>query len=70
MYFQKVKAMHAPVKEAARNPARDFRGARGRRRIGSRGGRRAVYDPKKRPMVEAAVSAHERLWDEGGINGC
>jgi hypothetical protein len=62
MYFQKMYAMQAPVRVAASDPAHDLRGARGRRRMGRRAGRRGVYDPRKRPIVEAAVSAHERLW--------
>ena len=53
--------MHAPVTEAAKNPARDLRGASGSRRNGTLEGSFAVYEPKRRPMVEAAVSAQERL---------
>lgn len=59
---QKPKAIAAPVTAAARNPASDLRGARGRRRRGTRAGSLLVDDPYKRPMVDAAVSAHERLY--------
>jgi hypothetical protein len=61
MYFQKMYAMQAPVRVAASDPAHDLRGARGRRRMGKRAGRRGVYDPRNRPIVEAAVSAQDRL---------
>ena len=56
--------MRAPVREPAKNPARDLRGARGSpRRLRGRGG---VSEPQRRPMVEAAVSAHERLSSRAG----
>lgn len=48
---------------AAMNPARDLRGASGRRRKGRREGRRGVLAPKRRPTVDAAVSAQERLME-------
>lgn len=41
------------------NPATDFRAASGRPKI--RRGRGGVNEPHKRPIVEAAVSAHDRL---------
>lgn len=50
-----------PVTAAAINPAVDLRGARGRRRMGVCGGRGGVDAPQRRPMVDAAVSAQERL---------
>lgn len=50
-----------PVTAAATNPAVDLREARGRRRMGVCGGRGGVEGPQRRPMVDAAVSAHERL---------
>lgn len=59
--------MTAPVNALARKPAKDLRGASGSRRKGMRGmigmerGRGGVYAPQRRPMVEAAVSAQERL---------
>ena len=53
--------MHAPVTEAAKNPARDLRGASGSRSNGTLEGSFGVYEPKRRPTVDAAVSAHERL---------
>lgn len=53
--------MHAPVTEAARKPASDFRGASGMLRIGIRRGSGGVNEPQRRPMVEAAVSAQDRL---------
>lgn len=53
--------MHVPVTEAAKNPARDLRGASGSWRSGTLEGSFGVYEPKRRPMVEAAVSAQERL---------
>jgi hypothetical protein len=53
--------MTAPVIEAARKPARDLRGANGSPRMGMREGRGGVREPHKRPNVEAAVSAQERL---------
>ena len=60
---QKPIAMSVPVTVAAVNPARDFRGASGRPRKGRREGRRGDLAPNKRPMVDAAVSAHERLME-------
>ena len=59
MNVQNPATMAAPVKEPARNPARDLRGARGRPK--RRRGRGGVRRPQARPTVEAAVSAHERL---------
>ena len=59
--FQKEKTIAAPVREAARKPATDFRGARGSPRMGMRGGSGGVREPHMRPNVEAAVSAQERL---------
>ena len=59
--LQREKTITAPVIEAARNPARDLRGANGRPRIGTREGSGRVWRPHKRPNVEAAVSAQERL---------
>jgi len=58
---QKEKVTQAPVRLAAVNPARDLRDARGRRRSGTWRGRGGVSEPQRRPKVEAAVSAHERL---------
>jgi hypothetical protein len=49
------------VTEAAKNPASDLRGASGSRRNGTRDGSFGVDEPKRRPMVDAAVSAQERL---------
>ena len=43
------------------NPAVDLREARGRRRMGVCGGRGGVEGPQRRPIVDAAVSAQERL---------
>lgn len=63
--LQKEETIAAPVIEAARNPARDLRGASGIPRMGMRGGRGGVREPHKRPNVEAAVSAQERLWEWG-----
>lgn len=52
----------APVTAAARNPARDFRGANGKNRMpGTWDGRGGVYRPQRRPSVEAVVSAHDNL---------
>jgi hypothetical protein len=59
--LQKEKTITAPVIEAARKPARDLRGASGRPRMGMRGGSGGVREPQRRPNVEAAVSAQERL---------
>lgn len=53
--------IRVPVTAAAMNPAVDLRGARGRRRMGVCGGRGGVEGPQRRPMVDAAVSAQERL---------
>jgi hypothetical protein len=61
---QKPTAISVPVTVAAMNPAIDLRGASGRRRKGRREGRRGVLAPKRRPMVDAAVSAQERLLKE------
>lgn len=47
--------------EAAKNPASDLRGASGSRRNGTLDGSFGVNEPKSRPMVDAAVSAQERL---------
>jgi hypothetical protein len=71
---QKVIAMNVPVRLAAKNPAKLFRGASGSRRLerrgredrggGSRGieeGSRGEEGPYTRPTVDAAVSAQERL---------
>ncbi len=59
--LQKENTIAAPVIEAARKPARDLRGASGRPRIGTREGSGGVWRPHRRPNVEAAVSAQERL---------
>ena len=59
--LQKEKTIAAPVRDAARKPATDFRGASGRPRMGTRGGSGGVREPHMRPNVEAAVSAQERL---------
>jgi len=68
---QKPTAMAAPVKEAAMKPASDFRGARGRPRRGNRRGSAGVYEPQRRPNVDAAVSAQERLkLNQDGGNPC
>jgi hypothetical protein len=61
IHAQNPNAINAPVREDAMNPARDLRRARGRWRSGTRGGRGGVYGPRRRPKVEAAVSAQERL---------
>ena len=58
---QKPAVMTAPVTEPAIKPATDLRGARGSPRMGRRAGRRGVYRPHRRPMVDAAVSAQDRL---------
>lgn len=58
---QKPTAMQAPVIAAAAKPATDLRGARGRGMIGMRAGSDGVREPQSRPIVEAAVSAQERL---------
>jgi hypothetical protein len=60
---QKVIQMRKPVTVAARNPARDLRGAN--RIAGIRGkwaGSGGVCLPHNRPMVEAVVSDQERLF--------
>jgi hypothetical protein len=59
--------MRVPVTLAAVKPATDLRGASGRRRIGRREGRRDVLEPKKRPKVDAVVSAQERLLKRIGL---
>jgi len=59
--LQKENTIAAPVIDAARKPARDFRGANGRPRIGTREGSGGVRRPHRRPNVEAAVSAQERI---------
>ena len=59
---QKPTAIAAPVSAAAAKPATDLRGARGRGRRGRRAGSLGVRAPKRRPTVDAVVSAHERLW--------
>lgn len=58
-YAQNPAATAAPVSEAAMKPARLLRGARGRPR--SRAGSGGVSEPQRRPKVDAAVSAQERL---------
>ena len=51
-----------PVRVAARNPARDFRGAKRRRLTpGKWDGKGGVYLPQSRPIVDAVVSDHDRL---------
>lgn len=62
--LQKEKAIAVPVTKAARKPARDLRGARGRPKIGTRAGSGGVLEPHRRPKVEAAVSAQESLLGE------
>jgi hypothetical protein len=70
--LQKGNTIAAPVIEAARKPARDLRGASGRPKTGTRGGRGGVREPHRRPKVEAAVSAQDRLlgWNKvrAGLN--
>jgi hypothetical protein len=59
---QKHMQMRNPVTVAARNPARDLRGAN--RIAGTRGkwaGRGGVYRPHRRPIVEAVVSDQDNL---------
>ena len=58
---QKPTAMSAPVTLAPMKPASDLRGARGRRSTGVRFGSGGVNRPHARPMVDAAVSAQDRL---------
>jgi len=58
---QNPTVINAPVTLAAMNPGQDFLGARGMLRIGMREGRRGEEGPNRRPTVEAAVSAHERM---------
>jgi len=51
-----------PVTVAARNPARDFRGANLIAGInGKWAGRGGVYFPQSLPIVEAVVSDHDKL---------
>jgi len=51
-----------PVTVAARNPARDFRGANLIAGInGKWAGRGGVYFPQSLPIVDAVVSDHDRL---------
>jgi hypothetical protein len=51
-----------PVTVAARNPAKDFRGANLSDGInGKWAGRGGVYFPQSLPIVEAVVSDHDRL---------
>lgn len=60
---QKDMQMRKPVNVAARKPARDLRGAK--RIAGIKGkwaGRGGVYLPHNRPIVDAVVSDHERLF--------
>ena len=59
--LQKEKTIAVPVTKAARKPARDLRGARGRPKIGTCEGSGGVLEPHRRPKVEAAVSAQESL---------
>ncbi len=61
IHFQNPIAMSVPVTHAATKPARDLRGARGRRRNGRREGSRGVTEPSIRPTVDAAVSAQDNL---------
>lgn len=56
---QNEKAMSVPVTMAPSAPARDLRGAIGRKR--KREGSLGVYRPQARPTVDAAVSHQERL---------
>jgi len=65
--LQKENTIAAPVMEAARKPARDLRGAKGRPRIGTRRGSGGVREPHSRPNVEAAVSAQERLVSQSEV---
>jgi hypothetical protein len=59
---QKDIQIKKPVTVAARNPARDFRGANLREGIsGKWAGRGGVYFPQSLPIVEAVVSDHDRL---------
>jgi hypothetical protein len=60
-------AVAAPVTDAAANPASDLRGAKGSSKKGTRRGR-GVLDPKRRPNVEAAVSAQARLCGDRPTN--
>ena len=51
-----------PVTVAARNPARDFRGANlSDGMSGKWAGRGGVYFPQSLPIVEAVVSDHDKL---------
>jgi hypothetical protein len=62
---QNVRQMRKPVIVAARNPARDLRGAN--LIAGTRGrwaGRGGVCLPHNLPIVDAVVSDHDRLRDQ------
>lgn len=62
-FAQNDMQMRKPVMVAARNPARDLRGAN--RIAGMNGkwaGRGGVYLPHNRPMVDAVVSDQDRLY--------
>src|SRR5258708_30428804 len=59
--LQKENTIAVPVTKAARKPASDLRGARGRPRNGTRAGSGGVLEPHRRPKWEAAGSAQASL---------